>query len=144
MHSSDEELSDSDDGFNADMEALRRACQITGSNPTGNNRQLTSNSDGVVSISSSSDAESDGDHELELVRNIQKRFAIPSDMEELVTQKPLCVLPPDWSDADDCDEDYETLRAIQRRFTAYSDGGLKDNIEDVLHRPVQIQVNLLP
>ncbi|XP_075503533.1 uncharacterized protein LOC142540937 isoform X2 [Primulina tabacum] len=136
MHPSDEESADSDDGFSADMEALRRACHITGTNPLGNNLQLASNSGGAASVSSSSDSESDGDHDQELVRSIRKRFAITTDM----TQKPLCVLPPDSSDADDCDEDYETLRAIQRRFAAYSDGGLKDNTEDVLHRPVQVGI----
>ncbi|XP_073136972.1 uncharacterized protein [Henckelia pumila] len=140
MHSSDEELSDSDDGLNADMEALRRACHITGTNRLGNNLQLASNSGGAASVSSSSDSESEGDHDLELVRSIRKRFAIPTDVGEAVTQKPLSVLPPDFSDADDCDEDYETLRAIQRRFAAYSDGGLKDNIEDALHRPVQVGI----
>lgn len=131
MSSSIEEFSDidSDDGFNEDMEALRRACQLTGKTPIDRQLQLSSTTvtaaSGVASAGGSSEADSDGEGEddLQLVRSIQQRFAVPMDTEdEPLKMKPLCTLPPDWSDSDDCVDDYETLRAIQRRFTAYNDG----------------------
>ncbi|KAI3463736.1 hypothetical protein Pfo_020399 [Paulownia fortunei] len=146
MSSSNEEFSDtdSDDGFNEDMEALKRACQLTGKNPTDHQLQLSTTAgaaNGVAIASASSEAESDaeGEDDLQLVRSIQKRFAVSMDVEdEPLTMEPLCTLPPDWSDSDDCEDDYETLRAIQRRFAAYNEGGLKDNMEDISHRPVQV------
>ncbi|PIN22504.1 hypothetical protein CDL12_04778 [Handroanthus impetiginosus] len=140
-----EEYSDteSDDGFSEDMEALRRACLLTGENPNDGHPELPSTTgpvaNGVTSASASSEEESDegGDDDLEMVRSIQKRFAGSMDVEDEMV-KPLLTLPPDWSDNDDCEDDYETLRAIQRRFAAYNDGGLKDNMEEDLHRPVQV------
>ncbi|KAG8388014.1 hypothetical protein BUALT_Bualt02G0081200 [Buddleja alternifolia] len=129
--------SDSDDGFKQDMDALKRACQLTG---IDNQRQLRSADNLIASVSASSETESDED-DLQLVRSIQDRFAGSmgiDEEEEPLTMKPLCMLPPDWSDSDDCNDDYETLRAIHRRFSAYSDGGFKDNKEDFLHRPLQV------
>ncbi|KAL2234408.1 UNVERIFIED_CONTAM: hypothetical protein Sindi_1173000 [Sesamum indicum] len=112
---------DSDDGFSEDMEALKRACQLTEENHIDHQLAATE----VAGVSASEEAESDeeGEDDLQLVRSIQKRFAVSMDMEEEpLTMKPLCTLPPDWSDNDDCEDDYETLRAIQRRFAAYNDG----------------------
>ncbi|KAK4414211.1 Myb-like protein L [Sesamum alatum] len=155
MPSRNEEFSDtdSDDGFNEDMEALKKACQLTEKNHIDHQLQLPSTTE-VSSGSASEEAESDGEGEgegeaegeddLQLVRSIQKRFAVSMDMEEEpLTMKPLCTLPPDWSDNDDCEDDYETLRAIQRRFAAFSDGGLKDNLEDFVHRPVQVGATII-
>ncbi|KAL9170279.1 hypothetical protein ABFS82_04G134600 [Erythranthe guttata] len=136
---------DSDDGFNEDMEALRRACQIAGKNPADDQIQPPSTTGAATAIgvgeSTSSESESDceGDDDLQMVRSIQKRFAPSMDTEdEPPTMEPLCTLPADWSDSDDCGEDYETLRAIQRRFAAYNEGSPKDNTEDFLHRTVQV------
>lgn len=119
--------SDSDDGFNEDMEALKRACQLTGETPADHQLQLpsTTAAGGITSEGASSEGESEGEggDDLQLVRSIQKRFAEPMDMgEEPLRLKPLLTVLPDWSDSDDIEEDYETLRAIQRRFAAYSDG----------------------
>ncbi|XP_011084456.1 uncharacterized protein LOC105166700 isoform X1 [Sesamum indicum] len=133
---------DSDDGFSEDMEALKRACQLTEENHIDHQLAATE----VAGVSASEEAESDeeGEDDLQLVRSIQKRFAVSMDMEEEpLTMKPLCTLPPDWSDNDDCEDDYETLRAIQRRFAAYNDGGLKDNLEDFVHRPVQVGATII-
>lgn len=116
MSSSNGESTDTDDEFNEDMEALRRACQLIGETPTAG---------GPASNGSLSDGESDsdGDDDLQLVQSIQKRFAVPIDSgEEPLIMKPLCTLIPDWSDNDDIEDDYATLRAIQRRFAAYNDG----------------------
>ncbi|KAK6127648.1 hypothetical protein DH2020_038627 [Rehmannia glutinosa] len=148
MSASKEEFSDadSDDGFDEDMEALKRACQITGKSPTDKQLQLPSTTGAAASASASSEADSDGEGEedLQLVRSIQERFADPMDMEdEPLMMKPLCTLPPEWSDSDDCDDDYETLRAIQRRFAAYNDGSKMDNMDDFLHRPVQVGATII-
>ncbi|KAK6127651.1 hypothetical protein DH2020_038601 [Rehmannia glutinosa] len=148
MSASKEEFSDadSDDGFDEDMEALKRACQITGKSPTDKQLQLPSTTGAAASASASSEADSDGEGEedLQLVRSIQERFADPMDMEdEPLMMKPLCTLPPEWSDSDDCDDDYETLRAIQRRFAAYNDGSKIDNVDDFLHRPVQVGATII-
>lgn len=118
---------DSDDGFNEDMEALKRACQLTGETPADNQLQLpsTTAAGGIASDGASWEGESDGegDDDLRLVRSIQERFAEPMNMgKEPLRLKPLLTVMPDWSDSDDIEEDYETLRAIQRRFDAYSDG----------------------
>ncbi|KAL0425344.1 UNVERIFIED_CONTAM: Myb-like protein L [Sesamum radiatum] len=152
MPSLNQEFSDtdSDDGFDEDMEALKRACQLTEENHMDHQLQLPSSTGvaatGVAGVSASEEAESDeeGEDDLQLVRSIQKRFAVSMDMEEEpLTMKPLCTLPPDWSDNDDCEDDYETLRAIQRRFAAYNDGGLKDNLEDFVRRPVQVGATII-
>ncbi|KAL3818630.1 hypothetical protein ACJIZ3_004535 [Penstemon smallii] len=142
MPFSNEEISDtdSDDGLKEDIEKLRRACQITGTNPTDNRLQLHSDG-GDDSSETESDGEDDADDN-ELVQSIQKRFAVSRNVEEEpLTPKPLITLPPDWSDSDDSeddDNDFETLRAIQRRFASYNDGGLKDNSNDFLDRYVQV------
>ncbi|GFP86225.1 myb-like protein l [Phtheirospermum japonicum] len=135
---------DSDDGFNEDIEALKRACQFAGENPTDHQLSIFGN---AVTATGSSEAESDGegDEDLQLVRSIQERFAVvPMDMEdEPLMMKPLCTLPPDWSDSDDCEDDYATLRAIQRRFAAYNDGVLEDNSREFSHGPVQVGSNII-
>lgn len=122
MSPSNEEFSDSDDGFSEDMELLRRACQVTGKSPTSTSAAAVTNGDSGEG--DSSEAESDGqvENDLEFVRNLHKRFLGMED--EPLKLKPLCTLPPDCSvsDSDDCLEDYETLRAINRRFAAYKDG----------------------
>ncbi|KAH6795019.1 hypothetical protein C2S52_005496 [Perilla frutescens var. hirtella] len=150
MSSSNGELSDSDsdNGFNDDMEALRSARQLTGETPGGRPLRLSSTiaTGGIASEGTSSEGESEGDgnDDLQLVRSIQKRFAVSMDSaEEPLNMKPLCTLPPDWSDSDDIEEDYETLRVIQRRFAAYNDGSLKDNFEDILHRPEQVGATII-
>ncbi|KAL0429528.1 UNVERIFIED_CONTAM: hypothetical protein Sradi_0578800 [Sesamum radiatum] len=148
MPSLNEEFSDtdSDDGFDEDMEALKRACQLTEENHIDHQLQLPSAAAEVAGVSALEEAESDeeGEDDLQLVRSIQKRFAVSMDMEEEpLTMKPLSTLPPDWSDNDDCEDDYETLRAIQRRFAAYNDGGLKDNLEDFVHRPAQVGATII-
>ncbi|XP_057770505.1 uncharacterized protein LOC130990303 isoform X2 [Salvia miltiorrhiza] len=133
--------SDSDDGFNEDMEALRRACQLTGETPAS-----AAAAGGIASEASSSEGESDGDedNDLQLVRSIQNRFAVPMDVgEEPLKMKPLCTVLPDLSDSDDIEEDYETLRAIQRRFAAYNDGSLKENFEGFSHRPEQVGATII-
>lgn len=105
--------SDSDDyGLQEDIEALRRACSFTGAATTA----------ALVSDDSSSDS---GEEDRELYRKIHERFSVTNDAEEPLNLKPICALPPvslSDSDVDDCDGDFEILRAIQRRFSDYNNG----------------------
>lgn len=120
--------SDSDDGFSEDMEALRRACILAGTNtsslPSSPSPAETANSRGgataTTTSSSYSDDEDDGEDDLKLVRSIQERFADLND-EEPLTLKPLCSIHP-VGEEDNLEDDLETLRAIQRRFASYNDG----------------------
>lgn len=106
--------SDSDDyGLQEDMEALRRACSFSGAAAT---------TTALVSDDSSSDS---GEDDQALFRKIQERFAVTNDAEEPLNLKPICALPPAvlLSDTDDdCDGDFEILRAIQSRFSNYNKG----------------------
>ncbi|KAJ0551817.1 hypothetical protein HanHA300_Chr07g0261271 [Helianthus annuus] len=102
--------SDSDTGIEEDMEALKRAFSVTGAG---------SDADADADFDVSDESE---DEDMELLRNIQKRFAVPIDTEhEASSTKPLrTILPSVLSDEnDDSDDDFETLRAIQRRFSQY-------------------------
>ncbi|GKD34598.1 hypothetical protein Tco_1250107, partial [Tanacetum coccineum] len=86
-------------------------CSLTGVKTT----------DDVIPKSSSLDDDDDDDifDDMELLRDIKKRFSIPKNKkEEEVVMKPLNTILPDEGDNIDDDEDYggdiETLRAIQR------------------------------
>lgn len=102
----DEELSGSEtEGslFDEDMEALRRACMLTGT-------------DIAAACTSGRDAstDSDSDDDLQLVRSLQNRFSVPFDaFKSLATFS---------SPSDGEDDDFETLRAIQKRFSAFDHG----------------------
>ncbi|KAM0021287.1 putative transcription factor MYB-HB-like family [Helianthus debilis subsp. tardiflorus] len=116
--------SDSDTGIEEDVEALKRAFSVTGAG-----------SDADFDVSDESE-----DEDMELLRNIQKRFSVPIDTEhEASSTKPLqTILPSVLSDEnDDSDDDFETLRAIQRRFSQYDDS---TNIcaESPVQRPEQV------
>ncbi|MFS7934890.1 hypothetical protein Hanom_Chr05g00396941 [Helianthus anomalus] len=117
--------SDSDTGIEEDLEALKRAFSVTGAG-----------SDADFDVSDESEDEED----MELLRNIQKRFSVPIGTEhEASSTKPLqTILPSVLShENDDSDDDFETLRAIQRRFSQYDD---RTNIcaESSVQRPEQV------
>ncbi|XP_068642426.1 uncharacterized protein [Aristolochia californica] len=110
--------SEGDDAFDEDMEALKRACMLTGKNPD--------------EINDSTDRESEDENaevdDLDLVRSIQERFPIP-----------LAVMPPPLgstskrlvADSDD-EDDFETLRAIERRFAKYiTDSSITNSEKDL-------------
>lgn len=128
VHESQEEnpgISGSDDDYedndlDEDLEALRRACMITGMNPRDlhdNNVPSPSSPPSAAALNrdySAKSADSESDDDLELVRSIQNRFSVSSDSCEPLSLKPLATLPKDASDEED---DFETLLAIQRRFS---------------------------
>ncbi|XP_058091569.1 uncharacterized protein LOC131237684 isoform X2 [Magnolia sinica] len=109
-----------DDDFDEDMEALRRACILTGTNPDTIQPPAPAS---TAAAGPDPDSGSDMD-DLELVRSIQQRFYLPSLA--INSLKPRGVRTP--SDSDD-EEDFETLRAIQRRFMQYDADALKKNSE---------------
>nr|XP_010932454.1 uncharacterized protein LOC105053113 isoform X1 [Elaeis guineensis]XP_029122846.1 uncharacterized protein LOC105053113 isoform X1 [Elaeis guineensis]XP_029122847.1 uncharacterized protein LOC105053113 isoform X1 [Elaeis guineensis] len=98
--------SDRDEALDEDMEALRRACMLTGAKPV-----VVDDSD------SDSGGESSSTDDIDLLHRLQERFYVPSsDADSLPFIKPLSSRPPPDSDEED---DFETLRAIQKRFTQY-------------------------
>ncbi|XP_031259352.1 uncharacterized protein LOC116117469 [Pistacia vera] len=139
-----EEFSDSenDEGFDEEeREAIRRACMITDTDPNdldnSDKLQLTVGADS----SGGADAgfwSSDGEEDLELVRKIQNRLALSDDSCQPLSLKALCTLPPVLSD-DDEEDDFETLRIIQRRFSAYNSADTtKSRRKDSLQTPNQV------
>lgn len=118
-----EEEEDDDDGFNEDMEALRRACMLTGKDPDDINackdeEDPNSNQNDDVEAPNS---DSDGlDEDLELLRKIENQFSNTSRCEPL-SLKPLSTLLP-TSVSDEEEDDYQTLLAIRKRFAAYENG----------------------
>lgn len=118
----DEEEED-DDLFEADMEALRRACMLTGTSPDDLKNDGGGGNDDERQASADSESDSDADDDdLELLRQIRSRFSNSSDACEPLSLKPLCTLPPDASG--DEEDDYQTLLAIRKRFSAYGNGML--------------------
>ncbi|OAY71802.1 Myb-like protein L [Ananas comosus] len=112
--------SDRDDALDEDMEALRRACMLTGADPP----------DALGGSDSDSGGESSDSDDLGLLRRLQERFSVPSAAagasESLPFVKPLSILPQSDSDEED---DFETLRAIQRRFSHYESVAVLDALQ---------------
>ncbi|XWS50801.1 hypothetical protein CRYUN_Cryun12cG0119900 [Craigia yunnanensis] len=146
----DDELSSSEngDGFDEDMESLKKACLRTGTdlndlqiNAAENDRPSTSDAAAAASAAS---ADSGSDDDLELVRSIRNRFALSIDVCEPLSLNPLCTLPPISSD-DDAEDDYETLRVIQRRFLAYpTNDTWKNSTEDHIEKTEHIYMTSTP
>ncbi|RZR72079.1 hypothetical protein BHM03_00010243 [Ensete ventricosum] len=129
MSSSSPSGSDDGDAFDADMEALRRACALTGADPADV---------GGAYLDSDSDSGSD---DAGLLRRLQERFYSPSQaVDSFSLVKPLSYIAPmDLDDDDDDDDDdFETLRAIQLRFTQYNSGN-SDTVDWGCFRSVTTQ-----
>nr|APY20264.1 MYB type transcriptional factor R4 [Pyrus betulifolia] len=125
----DEEEED-DDLFEADMEALRRACMLTGTSPDDLKNDGGGGNDDERQASADSESDSDADDDdLELLRQIRSRFSNSSDACEPLSLKPLCTLPPDASG--DEEDDYQTLLAIRKRFSAYGNDTLENDTKQV-------------
>ncbi|XP_050378629.1 uncharacterized protein LOC126795944 [Argentina anserina] len=107
-----------DDGFHDDMEAIRRACMLTGKDPDDVIAKSDGEDDEEAGPSSSApNSDSDFDDDLELLRKIKSQFSDAS-LKKPLSLKPLCtLLPPSASDEEE--DDYQTLLAIRKRFAAY-------------------------
>ncbi|KAH7853059.1 hypothetical protein Vadar_032722 [Vaccinium darrowii] len=139
----DDELSGSegDEGLDEDMEALRRACIITGTDlnslQPSSPAPTTADKSGFSAASDSEEEEDD----LELVRGIERRFSACNHAEVPLFLKPLSTLPPAVSDQDDDEDDFETLRAIQKRFAGYDKGSQKNGIDELMSEVEQVHAN---
>ncbi|KAI9101611.1 hypothetical protein K1719_023855 [Acacia pycnantha] len=129
--------SEDDDGFKEDMESLRQACKLAGTNP--DNFKPTSTvtpddenaeavlpkapdpllgpGDALVPVSDSDDEQSD----LQYLQRVQELYQTSS-------LKPLKVLPA-LSLSDDDEDDTELLRVIMNRFGSYEKGPDEDNVD---------------
>nr|GLL17457.1 uncharacterized protein LOC109172334 isoform X1 [Ipomoea trifida] len=133
---SDEEF-DGDDGFEADMEALKRACVLAGASP-GHADDDFSGRAVSNSVPSSPDTD-DGVDDVELVRDIQKRFALSTDVQVPLDMRPICSIFP-IEGGNESEDDMETLRAIERRFASYYDDTTKEGLDKELHNAEQVGV----
>ncbi|TMW99976.1 hypothetical protein EJD97_001594 [Solanum chilense] len=125
---SDDDFSDNDydDGFQEDMEALKKACLFAGkdaddlqpSSSAGDVAAGDDDDDDDVTPSVSDANEYDDD--IACLRNLQERFSLSTELCEPINLKPLCSIFPPGSEGDE-ENDLETLRAIERRFVAYDD-----------------------
>ncbi|KAM5570451.1 myb-like protein L [Rosa sericea] len=124
---------DDDDGFNADIEALRRACMLTGKDPDdittkNDDENPSSNQNDDVDLSSAPNSDSDFDEDLELLRKIKSQFSNASL--KPLSLKPLCtLLPPSASDEEE--DDYQTLLAVRKRFAAYENDTQEKSAEQI-------------
>ncbi|BFG33153.1 hypothetical protein CerSpe_194270 [Prunus speciosa] len=138
----EEEEEDDEDDFDEDMEAIRRACMLTGTNPDDLNPNNNKNHGGDdPRHSSGSESESDSDEvddDIELLRKIRSRFSNFSDFCEPLSLKPLSSLPPAVSD--DEEDDYQTLLSVQKRFAAYQNDTckpVKETCNEIAHESSQ-------
>ncbi|XP_042375358.1 uncharacterized protein LOC121969347 isoform X2 [Zingiber officinale] len=131
--------SDRDEGFEADMEALRRACLRNGAN-AADAADVGSDSDAY------SDPESSGSDDIGLLCRLKERFSSPLPSTHLPPFiKPLNILLPDGLGGgdDDNDDDLETLRAIQRRFAQYKSDSLEGKPEKCLEEVESISTDVI-
>ncbi|KAL4573428.1 hypothetical protein LXL04_020233 [Taraxacum kok-saghyz] len=130
--------SDSDAGFDEDMEALRKACSVTGVDDSVDDLPKPS-----TAYSDYDDTYTSEDEDIELLRNIQQRFSVPTNdvgsEHHSISMKPLSIIMPSGlsDDNDDYGDDFETLRAIQRRFSQYYDTKNNDK-ESSVQKPEQV------
>ncbi|KAI3515763.1 hypothetical protein L1887_14667 [Cichorium endivia] len=131
--------SDSDTGFDDDMEALRKACAVTGVDDSVDDLPRPSTAD-----SDYGDTYASEDEDIQLLRSIQQRFSVPTNdigsEQHPISMKPLSIIMPSGlsDDNDDYGDDFETLRAIQRRFSQYHDSNNNNNKESSVQKPEQI------
>jgi myb proto-oncogene protein len=145
---SDDSDPDIDEDLQEDLDALRRSCILSGADPDAAVAQVSSGLAGPSTpalaaattaapaggngFSSDEDDDDEEDEDLALVRAIRENLhrlntnkASPSlpdggdggGGEGSSSPRPICTWPP--SDTDEDEDDLETLRAIQRRFSHY-------------------------
>lgn len=129
----EEELSDSDgddDFLHNEIRALSMVCMQPPSTTSASDGggTGTANPSNSYNYKDFSDDDDEDDDDLDLVRSIKEQYGCGDDITQPLSLKPLSTLPPVLSDDDE--DDFETLRAIQRRFSQYCDaGGAGDAVE---------------
>ncbi|CAN6209283.1 unnamed protein product [Urochloa humidicola] len=138
---SDDSDPDIDEDLREDLDALRRSCILSGADPDAAVAQVSSGlagpstpalaaaaGGGGGSNGFSSDDDDEEDEDLALVRAIRENLhrlnksSPPPPLQDASggggdSPRPICTWPP--SDTDEDEDDLETLRAIQRRFSHY-------------------------
>jgi len=139
---SDDSDPDIDEDLREDLDALRRSCILSGADPDAAVAQVSSAclaGPATPALAAATAAGGDGlssdddDEDLALVRSIRENLhrlnkASPAspppqgdapggDGDPSFSPRPICTWPP--SDTDEDEDDLETLRAIQRRFSHY-------------------------
>lgn len=102
-------INEDDESDQEDLETLRRECMIEGTNSYGGIGEKES---GYVD---SGEDSSDTD-DIILVQNIKKKFSIKDKLDDSNRLNSSCLT------ISDDDDDFETLRLIQRRFQQYKKG----------------------
>ncbi|KAG2667556.1 hypothetical protein I3760_15G121600 [Carya illinoinensis] len=142
---SEDDRDDEDDVLDEDLAALRRACMIAGMNPRDLHDNIPSPfSHSAASVNrdySAKSPDSESDDDLELVRSIQNRFSVSSDLREPLSLEPLASVVP--QDASDEEDDFETLLAIQRRFSGHGCDTFKHGVGSLLKKPEQVHASSL-
>ncbi|KAM0848880.1 hypothetical protein ACQ4PT_054083 [Festuca glaucescens] len=138
FYSDDDSDFEFDEGLKEDLDLLSRSCITAGTDPDAAVAQVSSYL--AVPAATTAGAPADGlsdeeeeDEDLALVRSIRENLHLnkASPSSPLPSSpRPICVWPP--SDTEDDDEDdLETLRAIQRRFSHYHSGTSTGQLENM-------------
>ncbi|XP_037442572.1 uncharacterized protein LOC119311052 isoform X1 [Triticum dicoccoides] len=141
FYSDDDSDPDFDEGLQEDLDLVRRSCIIAGADPDAAVAQASSylavpsaTTTAAAAAAAARDGSSDEgegeeeDEDLALVRSIRENLHLNKGSPS--SPRPICAWPP--SDAEDDEEDdLETLRAIQRRFSHYHSGTSTGPLENM-------------
>ncbi|XP_052163796.1 uncharacterized protein LOC127780863 isoform X1 [Oryza glaberrima] len=121
---SDDSDPDIDEDLQRDLDALRQSCILSGNDPDAAVAQVSAclaapAAAAGAEVNGSSDDEEE-DEDLALVRSIRENLLLNKASPSSPLPRPICAWPP--SDSEDDEDDLETLRAIQRRFSHYHSG----------------------
>jgi myb proto-oncogene protein len=110
---------DDDDGLKEDMAALARACMFNDDEIQSQEDPLLATGDAIVPFTVTADSDSDEQSDLECLKRVQSLYHPNNGT----------LPPPQPTTAafDDDEDDFETVRAIFKRFSAYDGGRLKMN-----------------
>ncbi|XP_040382205.1 uncharacterized protein LOC102706862 isoform X2 [Oryza brachyantha] len=122
---SDDSDPEIDEDLQKDLDALRQSCILSGNDPDAAIAQVSSclatPAAAANGLSDDDDDEEEGeDDDLALVRSIRENLLLNKASPSSPLPRSICVWPP--SDSEDEEDDLETLRAIQRRFSHYHTG----------------------
>uniref|UniRef100_A0ACD5UMZ4 Uncharacterized protein n=1 Tax=Avena sativa TaxID=4498 RepID=A0ACD5UMZ4_AVESA len=137
FYSDDDSDFDFDEGLQEDLDLVRRSCITAGTDPDAAVAQVSSYlaTPAAATAAAPEDglSDEDEDDDLALVRSIRENLHLnkSSPSSPLPSSpRPISVWPP--SDTEDDDEDdLETLRAIQRRFSHYQSGTSTGRLENM-------------
>ncbi|XP_004512740.1 uncharacterized protein [Cicer arietinum] len=103
---------DDDYGLKEDMAALARACMVTGDEIPPPEDPLLASGDAIVPFTVTADSDEDEQSDLECLKRVQSLYQPPDSLPT-----------PQIGLSDDDEDDFETVRAIFKRFSAYDGGG---------------------